>query len=212
MIDQYNLSPGKMDEIIAKKSMAMNNMIYYDYKTVELLESPEGSVRPRVRILRNNYAQYAKTDPSMVHVYVPNAKDDFNYMRRLVGEELDIIDGLIYTPCNIEYNVFIQTPKVANVTDLFLSEIGLFRPPFTKPDWDNSAKKYCDMYNANVWIDDALVITGTVNKWYSILPRVEIKLRYLNCVYTKRDYNQLISRKGYDGSPIHYLNSKGELV
>lgn len=212
MVDAYNLSDAKMNEILEKRNNAMLSMQYFDYKTIELLEEPEGSVRPRVRILKSNYNQYAKIDPSMVHVYVPNAKDDSVYMKRLVGDELSHINGLICTPCDIEYNIFIKTPSVINITDLFLCEIGVFRPPFCKPDWDNAGKKYCDMYNYNVWIDDSLVIDGSVHKYYSILPRVEIKLRYLNCVYTKRDYNNLISRKGYDGSPIPYLDSKGGLV
>lgn len=212
MIDKYNVSESKMDEILEKRNTTICSMQYFDFKTIELLEEPEGSVRPRVRLLRANYAQYAKIDPSMVHVYVPNARDDSVYMKRIIEDELNCIDSLIYTPCDIEYNIFIKTPAVTNITDLFLSEIGLFRPPFRKPDWDNSAKKYCDMYNYNVWIDDSLVIDGSVHKYYSILPRVEIKLKYLNCVYTKRDYNNLISRRGYDGSPINYLNSKGDLV
>ena len=61
-------------------------------------------------------------------------------------------------------------------------------------------------------MDDTLVIDGSVHKYYSILPRVEIKLRYLNCVYTKNFYNSMISRKGFDNPNLHYLNSKGELV
>lgn len=212
MVDKYHVTSAKMEEILQKKQYAMSSLFFYDYKTIELLEEPEGTPRPRVRILKSNFNQIAKTDPSMVHVYVPGAGDDRNYMKRLVGNDLDHISGLIMTPCDIEYNMFYKTPAQANVTDTFLCEIGLFRPPFCKPDWDNAAKKYCDMFNYGVWMDDVLVIDGAVHKYYSILPRVEIKLRYLNCVYTKRDYDRIISRKNYDGSPLNYLNSKGGLV
>ena len=212
MIEKYHVTESKMEEILNKKANAITSLQFYDFKTVELLEEPEGSVRPRVRILKSNFNKFAKTDPSMVHVYVPGASDDSKYMKRLLDEDLDRIDSLILTPCDIEYNIFIKTPSTANVTDTFLCEVGLFRPPYCKPDWDNIGKKYSDMYNYNVWLDDSLVIDGSVHKYYSILPRVEIKLRYLNCVYTKRDYNNILSRKGYDGSPLHYLDSKGGLV
>ena len=100
-----------------------------------------------------------------------------------------------------------------NTTDTMLAEIGMIRPAFAKPDWDNAGKKYCDMFNSNIWLDDTLVIDGSVHKYYSILPRVEIKLRYLNALYNKNMYNALIKRKDIDRieSP-KYLDQKGELV
>ena len=69
------------------------------------------------------------------------------------------------------------------------------------------------MYNHNVWLDDALVIDGSVHKYYSILPRVEIKLRYLNCVYTRNFYSAMINRKDFESNQnLNYLDRKGELV
>ena len=44
------------------------------------------------------------------------------------------------------------------------------------------------MYNGNIWIDDALVMDGSVHKYYSILPRVEIRVRFLNMLYNKYQY------------------------
>lgn len=212
MIDQYRLAPAKMDEILYKRQAVLQNLWYYDYNVVELLEEPEGASRPRVRVLRSNYNKLAMADKTMVHVYVPGAGEDHNYMKKLVDSELAELDNLITTPCDIEYNIYLKTPSNANVVDTFLCEIGLFRPPFSKPDWDNIAKKYCDMFNQNIWIDDTLVIDGAVHKYYSILPRVEIKLRYLNCVYTKSFYNAMLARKGFDNPNLHYLDRKGELV
>ena len=46
------------------------------------------------------------------------------------------------------------------------------------------------------------IITGlsfkVVDKFYSILPRVEIDLSYLNAVYCKQQYQNIISRKDYE--------------
>lgn len=211
MVDTYNISPSKMDEILDKRQAVLSNIFYYDYNIIELLEEPEGASRPRVRVLRSNYNRLAMSN-QLIHVYVPGASEDHRYMRKLVDTELIQLDGLITTPCNIEYNVYLKTPSNTNIVDKFMCEIGLFRPPYSKPDWDNIAKKYCDMFNYNIWMDDSLVIDGSVHKYYSILPRVEIKLRYLNCVYTKNFFNAMISRSGYSNQELHYLNSKGELI
>ena len=81
------------------------------------------------------------------------------------------------------YEVLVLLLTSFNSTDTYLAELGLIRP-LLKPDFDNIAKKYSDMYNGNVWLDDSLVIDGRIRKYYSILPRVEIRLRYIKfCFY-----------------------------
>ena len=210
MVDKYNLSENKMNEILMKRENMINNIFFYTCKVVQLLEEPEGTHRPRFRIInKSNFNHAAIVDKQFVHVYTPNAQDDFNYMRKITEDkELADIDGLINTPCIVKYDAYLKTPSYFNTTDIFLSEIGLIRPP-VKPDWDNIGKKYCDMYNHNVWLDDLLVLSGTVDKYYSIKPRIEITLRYMNCVYNKHQYNSIINRKDYDGSPLYYLDKHG---
>lgn len=212
MIDQYNLSENKMAEIIEKRDNMMNNLFFYECKVIQLLEEPEGTSRPRFRILKKgNYNQIALNN-QFVHVYTPHAAEDHMYMRELCEQELVQLDSLISTPCVVKYDAFYKTPSYLNTTDTFLSEIGLIRPPVDKPDWDNLGKKYCDMYNHNVWVDDALVYDAEVHKYYSILPRIEIHLKYLNALYTKHQYNRMIQRKDYDGSNINYLDRYGRIV
>ena len=41
---------------------------------------------------------------------------------------------------------------------------------------------------------------GTVKKYYSILPRIEININFLNMVYNKYQYNAIVKRKDYDES------------
>lgn len=213
MISKYNLSEKQMDEILKKRDNILNNIYIFSCKVVQLLEVPEGASRPKYTILtKSNFNHEAITNRN-IHVYVPNAADDNRFMRELCTErELLYIDHLINTPCIVRYEIFLDTPSVYNVTDKFLSEIGLIRPPIDKPDWDNAGKKYCDMYNANVWLDDALVLDGNVVKYYSILPRVEIYLQYLNAVYNKQQYQRIVHRKNYDGAELHYFDRYGRLV
>lgn len=144
-------------------------------------------------------------------MYSINARDDFLYMRRLVETELLSLNNLISTPCIIEFDAYYKTPSSFSITDKFMAELGLI-DPITKPDWDNIGKKYSDMYNHNVWLDDSLVKKGTVEKFYSILPRVEIRLKYLNCVFNKYQYNMITNRKDFeDNNSLKYINNKGEV-
>lgn len=211
MCDIYNVNEKKFDEILAKKQAMLENLYYKRLKVV-LYEKPEGSVRPRTRIITpKNYMIAAMVDKPFVHVYSPNAKDDSLHMKRLIDEELVELQDLICTPCICTFNAYYETPSSLSVVDKFMAETGLKRP-LVKPDWDNVGKKYSDMYNENIWIDDSYSITGIVNKYYSILPRVEIELQYLNALYGKVEYSNLIKRTNYNGQEIFYLDQKGELV
>lgn len=205
MYDNMNISEKKAAEIYDKRNMMVNSLYYKEFLVV-LYEEPEGAKRPRFRLInRKNLASQAMANSEFVHVYSPDAKEDNVYMKRLVGSELLELDNFICTPCIVEYNTYHKTPSVYNTVDTFLAEIGLMRP-MNKPDWDNIGKKYSDMYNGNVWIDDACVVTGIVNKFYSILPRVEIRLRYLNMVYNKYQYNSMI--KKIDGDLDYFKYEK----
>lgn len=193
MYDLFHVSESKAYEIAMVRQQMLQSFQYYDFNIV-LLEEPEGAKRPRFRfVTKSNFNRVAMECPGYVHVYSPNARDDNNYMHRLLDQELVQLDQFICTPCIIEYNTFIKTPSVYNVTEKFMAEIGLDRP-LVKPDWDNIGKKYSDMYNANVWLDDSLVVSGTVNKFYSILPRIEIKLRYMNMLYNKHQFKSIFKR------------------
>lgn len=197
MYDLYNINEKKANEIINKRDRMMSSLYYTQFKVI-LFEEPEGSPRPRFRLVnRFNLLDQAKSNSNFVHVYSVNAKEDSMYMKRLMDTGLNELEHIIHTPCIVDYNIYMRTPSVFNITDTFLSELGLIRP-ICKPDWDNIGKKYSDMYNSNVWLDDTLVISGSVNKYYSILPRVEIDLRYLNTLYNKYQYNKISKKLDFE--------------
>lgn len=189
-----NINSKLEQEILDARNKMLQDLYCTDLFII-LYEEPEGSPRPRFRLVnRKNLANQAMSNSQFVHVYSITGAEDNKFMRRLVTES-DFIDinNLIYTPCYIEYTAFIKTPKSFNRKDTFLAEIGCIRP-ICKPDWDNIGKKYSDMYNGNIWLDDTLVIEGVVKKYYSILPRVEIKLKYLNMLYNKYQYNSISNK------------------
>lgn len=183
LYDNLKLDHNICSQILLKRDMMMEYLYYTELKIV-LYEEPEGSPRPRFRLVnRYNVANQAIANPNFVHVYSITGAADNKYMKRLMTDnDFFGIEQLIYTPCDLVIDMYFKTPLSYNRIDTVLSEIGLIRPP-TKPDWDNGGKKYSDMFNANVWLDDKLVIDGTVRKFYSVLPRVEITLNYLNALY-----------------------------
>lgn len=197
IVNQKQLSESKMDEIMKSISEEMQDLYYTDFIVI-LYEEPEGAMRPRFRLInRQNLSNMAFSNSSFVHVYSVTGKEDNIYMKKLLGDEVFILDQFIYTPCIIEYNAYIKTPSTYNSEETIKAEIGLTRP-IVKPDWDNIGKKYSDMYNSNVWFDDSLVISGHVEKYYSILPRVEIRLRYLNKLYNKYQYNNMKNKLDFE--------------
>lgn len=205
LYDKLHLNNTICEEIISKRDAMIDRLSYNEFFIV-LYEEPEGSPRPRFRLVnRKNLANSAMTNSQFVHVYSITGAEDNKFMNRLVTEQdLMPLNQLICTPCNIVFDAFIKTPSAFNRVDTFLSEIGIIRP-IPKPDWDNIGKKYSDMYNSNIWLDDSLVISGTVNKYYSILPRVEIHLRYLNMLYNKYQYSNIIKRCDNNGYGVDYF-------
>lgn len=195
MYDKYHITQAKADQIIRAKYNMLSSLYYSDDILVVLYEEPEGSPRPRARYVnKKNLTSYAKSDPGYIQVYSLTGASDRKFMKRLINDEdLMKLDHLICTPCDVEYNTFSKTPSSYNTITTFLAEIGIIRP-VSKPDFDNMEKKYSDMYNGNVWIDDALVQDSALHKYYSILPRVEIRLKFLNLLYTKYQYEQIVKR------------------
>ena len=195
LYDKYHITKAKAEEILRAKYNILSSLYYSDDILVVLYEEPEGSPRPRARYVnKSNLTSYAKSDPGYIQVYSLTGASDRKFMKRLIDDnDLMKLDHLICTPCDVEYNTFSKTPSSYNTINTFLSEVGIIRP-VSKPDFDNMEKKYADMYNGNVWIDDALVQDAAIHKYYSILPRVEIRLKFLNLLYTKYQYEQIIKR------------------
>ena len=200
----------KCDSIIANYN-TMREVLRFHTIFIVLYEIPEGSPRPRFRLVnRKNLSNLAIKNPNFIHVYSPTGEEDNNFMRRLMtSEDFDWLDHVIYTPCIVKYSTYFRTPSYFNAVDTYLAELGVHNP-ISKPDWDNIGKKYSDMSNSNLWLDDRIVISGTVEKWYSVLPRVEIKLDFLNMLTTHKHYNSIAKR--YDGDIRYYGDGREQIV
>lgn len=206
--NNLHLNSMKMDTIVGKYN-TMKERLYFKRFFIVLYEIPEGSPRPRFRLVnRKNLKNMAIANPNFIHVYSPVGAEDNKYMKRLLTkDEFKEFTKLIYTPCIVDYKAFFKTPSSFNSVEKYLAELGVYTP-ISKPDWDNIGKKYCDMTNENLWVDDRLVIQGTVEKLYSVLPRVEITIDFLNMLQNRHQAESI--RKIYKDDIRYFDDGRDE--
>lgn len=206
MYDKFKLSDKKAMNILNLRD-EMINSFQYDSISFVLYEIPAGKERPRFRIIsKNQLINGAINNPNFVHVYSLSGHDDHVYMNRLLNNS-DILqlNQLLCTPVYAEFISYFPTPKSYSQERMFLAEIGLDRP-ISKPDFDNIEKKYADMFNGTIWLDDIFVLDSCVKKYYSILPRLEIRLHFMNMVYNKNQYKMISNRKDFtDDMKLDYF-------
>lgn len=200
LYDKLHITEREAYDILDIHRSMISSLNYYTVNIV-LFEIPEGSPRPRMRIVnRQNLSNMALSNSNFIHVYSLTGHEDQVFMKRLLTEqEFEGLNQIICTPCDVDINAYLKTPSSYNRRETILAEVGLQRP-ITKPDWDNIEKRYSDMFNRNVWLDDTLVIDGAIHRYYSVLPRIEIRLKFLNLLYNKHQYNQIINRVDFDNT------------
>lgn len=206
MYDTYKISDKKAERILKLRNEMINT---FNYETISfvLYEIPAGKERPRFRVIsKNQLINGAINNPNFVHVYSLSGYDDHAYMNRLVNSsDFITLEQLLCTPVFAEFISYFPTPKSYSNERKFLAEIGLDRP-LSKPDFDNIEKKYADMFNGIIWLDDILVVGSHTEKFYSILPRLEIRLHFMNMVYNKNQYKMIANRKDFkDDMNLNYF-------
>lgn len=170
----------KSKDILKLKTRIYKNMdIKYKQLSFVFYFTPQATPRPR-------YSKFTKA------FYVPN-KMNYN---KIFGEYLDSINEgqfPIKTPCEFYCKAYLPIPSSMNNTEKILSELGLIRH-MSKPDFDNIAKTYSDMIQNHLIIDDAIIYRGVIEKHYSIKPRVEISIRYMEEFDSKFNKNKMKNR------------------
>lgn len=207
LYETLNIDDKKSDEIIRARENFINTTYY---KTINIIfyEIPEYTPRPRARIINKAGVINAATgNNSFIQVYSITGRQNREYMQMYTKQNLSELEQLLCTPCDIEYNTYFPTPSYYNKTQIFLAEIGLDRP-IMKPDFDNIEKSYADAFTGNIWIDDIVVVDASFHKYYSVLPRVEIVLKYSNQLYNYHQYKSMINRKDFtEGMNVDYFKN-----
>lgn len=97
------------------------------------------------------------------------------YARR--SKPPDVLMG----PLTVQIDIFKTPPKaISNVKKNQTALQNETLRPTTKPDVDNYAKGVKDACNGIVWKDDSQVVELFVRKFYSLNPRVVVKVREID--------------------------------
>lgn len=123
-------------------------------------------------------------------VYVPGAAKNQSYFDKFVRPKLN---GLfIDTPCKIDLNIYCKTPSSFTKAQTVLAEMKIIRPWGNTGDVDNFEKAVYDQMQPNekrghvgIMENDSLIIESHTNKYYSITPRYEVTIYYMESIPKK---------------------------
>lgn len=147
---------------------------------------PEGAPRPR----RN---------PKTFVFYVSGASYNHKIFEAF-AEAHSNMECVISTPCIMETRTYTKIPKGMHKLEKMAAELELIHN-VNAPDWDNLGKSYCDMVQEVVVSNDSIVVRGAVEKFYSVLPRIEVDVKFMtkyDCAYNKRTVE---NRKSFKLNP-----------
>lgn len=138
---------------------------------ITILGEPQG--KARARVVRNKYT-------GKNHSFTPEKTELYENLIKLEyknqgGEYFGFSDGSkIKKNVSVVIRAYYGIPQSFSKKKKTLAESNSIRPS-KKPDADNIAKVVCDALNGIAYIDDTQVVSLSVSKYYSDIPRVEIE-------------------------------------
>lgn len=185
----YPYKKSDLEQLMRKVDTLAN--VSWDSVTYIFYMNPKSSPRPRLNT--KTFTFYVKDAKNFKQVF-----DEFK-------ESHSDMDCVISTPCTIETKCYIETPKGMSLQEVMAAELELIHH-VNAPDYDNLAKTYTDMVQKTLVSNDSIIFKGTSEKFYSILPRIEITIKYMtayDCKYNKRSVEK---RKSFKENPLTLKN------
>lgn len=134
-------------------------------------------------------------------MYVPNAKSNHDAIKEFVHKlKKDI--SIITTPMRISLKAYYPMPNIIKPIEIVLYETE-HDYAIGKPDFDNVLKAYSDMLLKNIILDDDIVSSSTFDKYFSLKPRVELEIIYINGYASEYTYKTIKSRKTFKDLKDH---------
>lgn len=161
----------KLEKILAEREYETIRIVMYEY--------PMKTDRPR--------------STGDGHIYSPNASSNHAYFERAMRKVCNQVK-LITTPTEIEIDAYLEMPTQVKPDEVILYESKVL-DVLDMPDYDNIGKCYTDIQKLVTLLDDDQVHVGIVKKFYSVLPRVEIRITYLKKHESDYIYRKLKARK-----------------
>jgi len=160
----------KLEKILSQREYETIQIIFFEY--------PMKTERPRAFGRR---------------IYSPNAAENHSYFEKAWKKVIDEF-RLINTPAEIEIKAYLEMPSNVKADEVLLFEAGVL-DIIEMPDYDNIGKCYTDMLKDILVVDDDLFHTGIIRKYYSVIPRVEVRITYLKQHESEFIYKKIKSRK-----------------
>jgi len=181
-VEQYFTDRGWNLKKAAKKAAKKASFIVdkREYRSIHILmyEYPMKTDRPRT---------------FNGHTFSPNAAANKDYFRKALTKIISTLQ-LITTPAEILIDAYLEMPSRVPPDEVILFEAKLLNP-IDRPDYDNIEKCYTDMLTSVITTDDDIFYHAEITKYYSLLPRVDITIRYLNKHESDYIYKKIKGRK-----------------
>lgn len=182
LIEEYfkshNLSLEKACDRASKKLKVIMDERSYESIHILLYEYPMETARARV---------------VQGHAYSPNAAANKRYFEKAMEKVIETM-RLITTPAEVRVDGYLEMPSTVPPDEVILFESKVL-DVVSKPDGDNLIKAYLDMMTSVLTSDDDLFYHLEVNKYFSLLPRVDIYVDYLKKNESDYIYRKLKARK-----------------
>ncbi len=162
--ENFRLDPKKLQEAVDRVERLQWREIHLEMDLV-----PTPSPRPRM-------------STSGFHFYVKHAAENQKLIKKYIERHI------IYTRAEVSIKAYLPTPVSSmSKVEVYLAEKGLIAP-MKDPDVDNLMKTYLDMIQGHLLLNDNVITKGTLEKFFSLKPRLVLDIRYQDTFDSK--YNQ----------------------
>lgn len=135
-----------------------------------ILGEVQSQLRPIISTVGTGGKKAVAIDPPKCREYKKKvAETAKNYYK---GKPLD-------EPLRVEVDVYRSIPKSWSKKKRQDAISGLIYP-VSKPDTENLSKGICDGISGIVWRDDSIIVEHEIKKYYSEVPRAEVRVYKIN--------------------------------
>ena len=185
VMDKYHVDSNKLESAIERIDSIQWKSVSFDLPVI-----PNPAPRPRHTSRGTTYVEGAHETKEYFRNYVKKRFDDH-------VSEIVIGSSIIHTIVDIHIDFYIPTPvNSMTKTEIVLAQMKKIRP-IGNGDWDNLAKTYCDMMQDILIYNDNIIASGSVEKFYSLKPKVSIILRYQDGFDCKYNQRKVLDSKSY---------------
>ena len=185
----YPYTKADLESLIQKINKLSS--VYWDSVTYIFYMNPKSSPRPKLNT--KTFTFYVKDAKNFKQLF-----DDFK-------DQHSDMECVISTPCIIETKSYIETPAGMTLQEKMAAELELIHH-VNSPDYDNLAKTYTDMVQKTLVSNDSIIFRGVSEKFYSILPRIEVTLKYMTAYDCKYNKKRVEARKSFKENDLTIKN------